>query len=423
MHRILILSPSSSYRSGDFLQAAARSNAQVVVGTDQALVMQSFSRDAVLRLDFGHPEIAASRIVASHDAKPFDALIGVDEATSLVAATAARSLGLPHNSTASIRAAHNKYALRCAMRHTDLLSPGFRLMRLDEDPGAVSACVKYPCVLKPLELSASRGVIRVDNPAAFVTAARQIRSILTQTDELSSGLRGAILIEDFIFGRELALEGLLTDGKLEALAVFDKPDPLDGPYFEETLYITPSRLPGEIQAAALDATRKACQSLGLVTGPIHAELRINQTGPWLIELAARSIGGRCSRSLSFAGGKSLEEVIIRHALGLPVTQTKPDYEASGVMMIPVPGAGILRAVHGAEAARSTPGVTGLVIEPLLGELLVPLPEGDRYLGFIFARGGTSASVEATLRFAHSALRFELEQVRSTASGSERSRVW
>ena len=370
--------------------------------------MQSFSRDAGLRLDFGNPENAAARIVSRHDKMRFHAVIGVDESTSLIAAIAARALGLPHNSPELVRAAHSKYALRCAIRYTDLSSPGFRLMRLNEDPGAVSAQVKYPCVLKPLGLSASRGVIRADHPTAFVPAAKRIRRILRQTDELSSHLRGAILIEDFIPGRELALEGLLTEGHLTALAFFDKPDPLDGPYFEETLYITPSRLPPEIQAAALDATSIACRALGLVTGPIHAELRINKSEPWLIELAARSIGGRCSRSLSFADGITLEELIITHALGLPVTQAKPGYQASGVMMIPVPGAGILHSVHGVEMAGSTPGVTELVIEPLLGEQLVPLPEGDRYLGFIFARGETPEAVETALRRAHAALRFELE---------------
>ena len=212
-------------------------------------------------------------------------------------------------------------------------------------------------------------------------------------------------------GRELPS----TDVDEQQPVVCDKPYPLDGPYFAETLFVIPSRLPPELQAAALNATRKACRALGLVTGPIHAELRVYETGPWLIELAARSIGGRCSRALSFADGISLEELIIRHALGLPATRAKPTYKASGVMMIPIPGAGILHAVHGVEAARSTPGVTELVIEPLLGERLVPLPEGDRYLGFIFARGQTFEAVEAALRFAHAELRFELEETRYAAS--------
>ena len=415
MHRTLILTPSSSYRVSDFLQAAARLQAEVVVGTDQTLVMQSLTRNSMLRLDFADPENAASQIVSSHDKKPFHALIGVDESTSLIAAIAAKTLGLLHNSPESIRAVHNKHAMRCAIKHKKLQSPGFHLLRLNEDSGAVSTRVKYPCVLKPRGLSASQGVIRANQPAEFVTAAKRIRGILAQADNLPLELRDSILIEDFIPGRELALEGLLTKGKLEALALFDKPDPLDGPYFEETLYVTPSRFPPDVQAAALNATRKACQALGLVTGPIHAELRVNETGPWLIELAARSIGGRCSRALSFADGISLEELIIRHALGLPATRAKPTYKASGVMMIPIPGAGILHAVHGVEAARSTPGVTELVIEPLLGERLVPLPEGDRYLGFIFARGQTFEAVEAALRFAHAELRFELEETRYAAS--------
>lgn len=384
-------------------------NVQVVVGTDQALVMRSFSRDAVLKLDFDNPEKAASQIVTSHNTKAFHALIGVDEATSLIAAIAAKTLGLPQNSPESISTAHNKHTMRCALAYADLLSPGFRLMRLNEEPGKVSRSVGYPCVLKPLGLSASRGVIRANQPDVFVAAAKRIRNILAQIEDPQEELRGAILIEDFIPGREIALEGLLTEGTLEALAFFDKPDPLDGPYFEETLYITPSRLSSEVQAAILSTTSTACQALGLVTGPIHAELRINESGPWLIELAARSIGGRCSRSLSYADGISLEELVIAHALGQPVAEAKPDFPASGVMMIPVPRAGILHAVHGVETARSTPGVTELVIEPLLGERLVPLPEGDRYIGFIFSRGETFNAVEMALRFAHAALDFEFEE--------------
>ena len=200
---------------------------------------------------------------------------------------------------------------------------------------------------------------------------------------------------------------LFRSGKLEALALFDKPDPLDGPYFEETLYVTPSRLPPEVQAAALNATRKACQALGLVTGPIHAELRVNETGPWLIELAARSIGGRCSRALSVADGISLEELIIRHALGLPATRAKPTYKASGVMMIPIPAAGVLRGVRGIDEARATDGIDEVTLTINPGQRLRPLPEGNRYLGFIFAHADTPAEAEAALRRAHGRLDFDI----------------
>jgi biotin carboxylase len=377
--------------------------------------MQGLTRDSLLKLDFSDPENAASQILSSLEQKPFHAVVGVDESTSLIAAIAARGLGLPDNSPESIRVAHNKHAMRCALRHKGLLAPDFRLLRLEQDLEAFSVLVNYPCVLKPLGLSASRGVIRANRPGEFLAAVERIRRILSHVYNLLPELRDSILIEDFIPGRELALEGLLTRGKLEALALFDKPDPMDGPYFEETLYVTPSRLASGVQAAALDVTSKACEVLGLTTGPVHAELRVNESGPWLIEVAARSIGGRCSRSLSFANGTSLEELILSQALGLPVARTESNPQASGVMMIPVPGEGILRAVHGVENARSTAGVTELVIEPLLGEQMVPLPEGDRYPGFIFSRGRTPEAVEMTLRCAHAKLRFELEEAHCAAS--------
>ena len=413
MTRILILSPSSSYRTGDFIEAAGRFGAQVVVGTDQALVVQGLARDIVLKLDFSDPEFAASQIVSSHSEQPFDALIGVDETASLIAAIAAGRLGLPHNSPQSVRAAHNKYDMRRAIVHDDVLSPAFQLMRLDENLDSIARDVSYPCVLKPLGLSASRGVVRANDPGEFVIAARRIQKILAEIEDLAPDLRGSVLVEDFVPGREVALEGLLTDGRLQTLALFDKPDALDGPYFEETLYITPSRLSQAQRTTVERTTSAACRELGLVTGPIHAELRINSSGAWLIELAARSIGGRCSRSLSFADGISLEELIIGQALGQTLPDTKPAFPASGVMMIPIPGSGVLRAVRGVECARAIRGVTELVIEPLLGQRLVPLPEGDRYLGFIFARGCSPQMVEATLKSAHSTLQFDLEQIPCT----------
>jgi biotin carboxylase len=274
-----------------------------------------------------------------------------------------------------------------------------------DDIAAVAAQAPYPCVLKPLNLSGSRGVIRADNPAEFLAAAARLQQMFHSYDP-SPGPK-PFLVEQFVPGFEVALEGILDGGRLKVLALFDKPDPLDGPFFEETIYVTPSRLPEATQAAIFDCTAQAAAALGLREGPVHAELRINEDGPWLIELAGRSIGGLCSQTLRFSSDASLEELILRQAFDLPVETFDRESQAGGVMMIPIPEAGLLKKVEGCEAAEAVPLIESVEITARLNYSVVPLPEGDSYLGFIFARGESAAEVEAALRQAHSQLHFEI----------------
>ncbi|HSD28965.1 MAG TPA: ATP-grasp domain-containing protein, partial [Vicinamibacteria bacterium] len=219
----------------------------------------------------------------------------------------------------------------------------------------------------------------------------------------------------FIPGREVALEGLLVGGELHVLALFDKPDPLDGPYFEETIYVTPSRLSPDVQLAIAAEARWAARALGLAEGPVHAELRVNDEGPWMIELAARTIGGLCSRTLRFGAGLSLEELVIRHALGIELDSLERERQPAGVMMIPIPRAGVLRAVRGREAALAVPGIEEATISAHVGQELVPLPEGSRYLGFLLARADSPEAVEEALRAAHRRLDFDIDTSGSAAS--------
>ncbi|MBD0282929.1 MAG: ATP-grasp domain-containing protein, partial [Thermoleophilaceae bacterium] len=269
-----------------------------------------------------------------------------------------------------------------------------------------AADVGLPCVVKPLSLSASRGVIRADGPRAAAAAVARVRAILA---EAGDDPEEPLLIERYVPGAEMSVEGLLRAGSLETLAVFDKPDPLEGPFFEETIFTTPSRLPGEVVAAATRTAADACAALGLREGPVHAELRTDGTRVWMLELAARSIGGLCSRSLRFGLGVSLEELIVRHALGLPLGELRREAAASGVMMLPIPRAGGLREVRGQDEARAVPGIAGLEISIGRGRPVRPLPEGDRYLGFLFARGETPAQVEHALREAHERLEIDIAE--------------
>ncbi|MBA2450924.1 MAG: ATP-grasp domain-containing protein, partial [Chloroflexi bacterium] len=312
MARVLLLMATRTYRAKAFIEAARRLGVEVVVGSERRQALASRARNTTLTLDFRRPDRAAQKVAEVAREQPFDAVIGVDDDTTVVAAAAAARLGLPHNSVASVRAAHDKYKMRCRLADAGLPSPQFQRLRIDQDPASAARRTRYPCVLKPVALAGSRGVIRADDPAQFVAAFERIAALL----EADGGAQRHLLVEAFVPGPEVALEGLLADGRLHVLALFDKPDPLDGPFFEETLYVTPSRLPLADQEAIAATVGRAAAALGLREGPIHAELRHGEegAGPYLIDIAARSIGGLCSNTLRFGAGLSLEELILERAL-------------------------------------------------------------------------------------------------------------
>ncbi len=409
--RLLLLLPSTTYRATAFVEAARRLAVDLTVASDHRSVFAAEQPERLVTFDFSSPERAAAQAAAFAAGHPVAAVVGVDDDTAILAATIAERIGLPHNPVAATLAARDKHRQRELLARAGVPVPAFRLHRLAEDPGAVARAATYPCVLKPLCLSASRGVIRADSPQEFVAAHGVLSEILGEGEVAARGEASRqYLVEAFVPGPEFALEGLLVDGRLRVLALFDKPDPLDGPYFEETIYVTPSRLGGAAQRALAECAERAALAVGLRTGPVHVELRYNAAGPWLIELGARPIGGRCSQVLRFGEAPtvcSLEELLLRHALGLPVPTFERAAEAAGVMMIPVPGAGVLRAVRGVDAARSVGGIEDVVITAHVGQTLVPLPRGAQYPGFIFARGDAPADVESALRRAHACLSFDV----------------
>ncbi|RDD61545.1 ATP-grasp domain-containing protein [Ferruginivarius sediminum] len=409
--RLLLLIPTTSYRAGDFLDAAHRLGVEVAVGSDRDSVLAKFSDGRTTQVAFADPERAVAQIEAYAAAYPLAAIVGVDEGTTTIAARASQRLGLPHNDPGAVAAASNKYRTREALSAAGLPQPMYRLFRADEDPPAAARRINnYPVVLKPLALSASRGVIRADDAEGFADAFTRIRRILDET-AADTGLRAEpyVLAEDYMPGGEVALEGLLIGGRLHTLALFDKPDPMEGPTFEETIFVTPSRLPANTQALIRARTEAAIAALGLSDGPVHAELRLHpQEGPVPLEIAARSIGGLCARSLRFGTGIGLEELIIQHALGRPPASLERERRPAGVMMLPVPGAGRLVEVRGEAKARAVPGIVDLRITVAPGTPIRPLPEGDRYLGFIFATADSPNTVEAALRQAAGCLEPKLE---------------
>jgi len=318
-----------------------------------------------------------------------------------------------------VRACHDKFLARQLYRAAGLPVPQFFRVALSDDPRAAAARTPFPCVLKPLGLSASRGVIRANNPDEFLAAFERIKALLEKSrDILMAGEpeNRYLQVESYIEGRELAIEGVLSDGALTVLALFDKPDPLEGPFFEETIYVTPSREVADTQSAIISTVQRAARALGLSWGPIHAEARVNSQGVWMLETAARPIGGLCSKALRFDAW-SLEELIIRHAIGENISSARLSGPAAGVMMIPIPRGGVYCGVSGLEQASSVPGIEEVIITAKEGQQLVPLPEGASYLGFLFARGHSPAFVEEALRRAHSQLAFRLTTTLPTIAGT------
>jgi len=406
MPRLLLLLPNTTYRSPDFLAAAEKLGVDVTVATDEPSAVEALNPGGLLSLDFRNPAAAAAKAAEYARHRPFDAVVVVDDDTPVAAPAVARALGLKHNPLPASMAARNKGVMRARLAAADVPVPPFRLYRRSgTDPAKAASECAYPCVLKPTFLAASRGVIRADDPASFRAAWDRIGKILDEPKVAERGgdAAGEILVENFVPGAEVALEGMLDGGRLTVLALFDKPDPLDGPFFEETIYVTPSRLPEPAQAKVAATSCEAADALGLTEGPVHAELRVQGENVVVIELAARSIGGLCSRTLRFGTGMSLEEVILRHALGMPADAPR-ESSAAGVMMLPIPRAGIFERMDGLDDARAVPGIVEATITMRPRQELVPLPEGSRYLGFLFSRAETPAEAESALREAHRKLR-------------------
>jgi len=399
----MLLLPSATYRAAAFLAAAARMGVDIVVGSDEPQALASVMGDHFCEMDFADPAAAARAIEELAGRLPLDAVVAVDDAGAIVASHAMELLGIGQNPTDAVRATRDKSVMRTLLAAAHVPQPEFRTVdgSAGEAQRAAQAASELgaPVVIKPCSLSGSRGVIRADDLPGVEAAAQRVRAIATAA---GIGPSEPLLVERFVPGAEVAVEGVLHQGVLTVLAIFDKPDPLDGPYFEETIYITPTTLDEATQARCRRVVAQAVAALGLIAGPIHAELRLSGSQPVLIEIAARTIGGRCSKTLRFDDASSLEEIVLAEALGR-APSTHQHRQASGVMMIPVPASGRLLGVEGVEAALAVNLVSSVEITIPPGRMVLALPEGDRYLGFIFARGDTSDHVEHALRLAHGRL--------------------
>jgi hypothetical protein len=409
---VLILSTTTGYQLRSFGESAERAGIDLIFATDRCHRLDDPWRDAAVPVRFHEEDASLQAIVNAAGARPIDGVLAVGDRPVVLAARAAQTLGLPGNPPDAAAASANKRQSRQRLAAAGLPVPWFfDVPRRDRASAARDPRVRFPCVVKPVGLSGSRGVMRANSPAELEAALARLDALLSRRDvrAIRSGLEHTMLIEGFIEGREFAVEGVLTKGTLRVFAIFDKPDPLDGPFFEETIYVTPSALPAGRQQAVVDHVQRAATALGLTDGPVHAECRVGPGGIFVLEVAARPIGGLCSKVLRFGDERPvpLEEVLLRHATGCAIAHYLRESQAAGVMMIPIPKRGILKSVEGIDEAAGVSGIEEVRITAKRDQLLEPLPEAGSYLGFIFARALDPANVVAALKAAHTRLRFHI----------------
>ena len=415
MSTVLLLATTTGYQLRAFDEAAAALGVTLVLATDRCDHLEDPWADRALPVKYHDISGSIDTVVAAFTGGRPDGILAVGDRPTVLAAHLAKAFELSWHSVAAADASRHKLASHLALRAFGLPTAEFRVVSLAETPEAAAHATTFPAVLKPLALSGSRGVMRVDDAEHFVTAFERLRYILMTPDvrRERDAAHDQILVESFIPGREYAVEGLMTEGRFQLLALFDKPDPLDGPFFEETIYVTPSRAERRVQEQIAHEIARAARALGLAHGPLHGECRVHGTEVYVLEVAARPIGGLCARALRFCAGEtcevSLEEVLLRHAVGQDVTGYHREVDASGVMMIPIPKRGVLRSVAGLAEARAVPGIVDIRITAKTDALLTPLPEGRSYLGFIFARSSDPAIVEHALRDAHACLTFRIDR--------------
>ena len=410
---VLLFAGKLGYQTRSFEEAAAKLGVELAYVTDRCHELSDPWGDGAIAVSFESPESAAQRVMEGARDVQVDGILAIGDRPTVAAAYAARGLGIMYNHPASVEACRSKLRMREVLRDAGLPTPWFRSVALKPAPEPALLGITYPCVLKPLSLSASQGVIRANSRGEFLAAAGRIRRLLESPELVSKPEASAkqLIVEEYLPGMEVAVEGLLVRGEFHCLAIFDKPDPLEGPYFEETIYVTPSRQPAQVQEAIVRAAGEATRALGLSQGPVHGEFRVNERGVWPLEVAPRPIGGLCARALRFMDRDgcaiSLEELLLQEAAGELMEVPARESAASGVMMIPVPRGGIFEKFEGDEEALAAPGVTELHVTARVGDFLAAWPEGSSYLGFLFARAEAAEEVEDALRKAHGKLCFTI----------------
>ena len=396
---VLLVAPHNSYRIHAYIEAAKRLSIHLVVASQSEYSLVAAVAQGI-QIDFSNTGASLKKIIDAHHKRRFDAVIASDDGAVNIAASIAKALGLSSNEPDSALLTRRKDLARLRLQSCGVPVPDFRIVKLSEPIEPQLQLLQYPVVVKPISMSGSKGVIRANSHQECIKAIERIRPLLVHLS--NDAERQLVLIESYIVGVEVAFEGLLHKGALEQLAIFDKPDSMEGPFFEETYYITPSRLSDADKRLVANRVGEACKAYGLREGPVHAELRLQHSEAYIIEIASRTIGGDCADMLKFGLNMGLEELVLLQSLGRPIGVPDLNYSV-GALMIPIPSQGILRRVEGIARAKKVPYITNIGISVREGYELVPLPEGSSYLGFIFAKAPTFTLVETALRDAHDCL--------------------
>lgn len=403
---LLLIAPANSYRIAPYLKAALNLGLKVLVASNSKYSLVPEIALGVT-VDFNNQSEAQSLILKAIKDLRIQCVLATDDSCVSLSSHIAQHLGLAHNQPSATKLTSRKDLARKATQIAGRNTPEFNIINLHQ-ASQFSRSINYPVVIKPLNLSASKGVIRANDPEQFIAACLTINTILSRSN-VTGFERDNVLVETYLEGPEFAIDGILIDGDFHLLAIFDKPEPLTGPYFEETYYLTPSQLTQSHQAALIEEVARSCDAYNLKQGPIHAEARITKNGIFLIELAARTIGGQCGQLIEFSLQQKLEEVIIRGLCGEP-PNLPPKPTPAGVLMIPVETAGILKRVEGLTAAMQVEFIQDIEIHIQEGYELLPLPEGSSYLGFIFAQAPTQGQAFNALKKAHQMLRFVTQPI-------------
>ena len=400
MRSVLLVAPHNSYRIHAYVKAASHLGIKIVIASQSSYSLVSAVADG-LQVDFSDDNSSLQVVLQADRDHHFQAVISTDDGAVRLAAVLAQALGLPSNAPDSAELTRRKDLARKRLHSRGAVVPFFRVVNISSSLESKLNQLQYPVVVKPLAMSGSKGVIRANNHQECLNAIARIKPILA--DITNQFEREHVLIEGYISGKEVAFEGLLRKGELRQLTIFDKPDQMEGPFFEETYYVTPTQILEAEQSLVHRRVTEACEAYGLREGPIHAELRLLNDEAYIIEMASRTIGGDCADMLEFGLNIGLEELVLLQALGKPLDIPSLE-ESVGVLMIPIPSRGLLRRVEGIGKAKKVPHIMDIGISVREGYEVVPLPEGSSYLGFIFAKAPTAELVEVALRKAHMCLK-------------------
>jgi hypothetical protein len=384
MKKVLLVIPEKSYKSNDFVVAAKRLKIPFSIITDSQQVSERLS-DNIIVYNF-QKDISLEIL---EKLKNITHILPVDHSSLEFAAKLRDLLSATGNSYVSVMNAMDKYKSRTIFN--DVTEVKIKNAYINDPKDLITFMSKINIgVLKPTRGTASNKVIKVTQQNMDQLL---IQNIIKDCDE------NELIIEEFIEGDEYAFEGILIDSKLSKFVVFEKPLAFVEPYFEESIYITPSNLSNEIIESVHKRLQKACQKLGLTNGPIHAEFKISNNEVFLIEINPRMIGGLCSRCLSFGLFKqSLEELILLSFSTGKFKKVELLSNYVGVLMLPVPKSGKFISINHNEIMKIE-NVSSVDITVSKNTLLQMPPNGERYLGFVFSQGENKSVVMRALESA------------------------